>query len=61
MNNLIKLSFFIFFFSCVNNVDYINNIKSDVMYLSDDKLEGRKTGTEGENWLQSIFPTDLKN
>ncbi|MFL2610385.1 MAG: DUF4910 domain-containing protein [Flavobacteriaceae bacterium] len=48
MNNLLKLSFFIFFFSCVNNVDYINNIKNDVMYLSDDKLEGRKTGTEGE-------------
>ena len=48
MNNLLKLSFFIFFFSCVDNVDYINNIKNDVIYLSDDKLEGRKTGTEGE-------------
>jgi Zn-dependent M28 family amino/carboxypeptidase len=48
MNNLLKLSFFIFFFSCVDNVDYTNNIKNDVMYLSDDKLEGRKTGTEGE-------------
>ena len=48
MNNLIKLSFFFFLFSCVENVDYTNNIKNDVMYLSDDKLEGRKTGTEGE-------------
>ena len=48
MNNLLKLSFFIFFFSCIDNVDYTNNIKNDVMYLSDDKLEGRKTGTEGE-------------
>ena len=48
MNNLIKLSFFFFLFSCVENVDYTNNIKNDVMYLSDDKLEGRKTGTDGE-------------
>ena len=55
MNNLIKITFFILLISCGNEVKheiihikYENNIKKDLMFLSDDKLEGRKTGTNGE-------------
>lgn len=48
MKNLIKVTFFIFLFACGNNIEYTNKIQEDVMYLSDDKLEGRKAGTEGE-------------
>ena len=60
MNNLIKLSFFFFLFSCVENVDYTNNIKNDVMYLSDDKLEGRKTGTDGEKLAAKFISERFK-
>ena len=48
MNNLIKITFFVFLLSCDQDITYVNNIKADLMFLADDKLEGRKTGTEGE-------------
>ena len=48
MNNLIKITFFVFLLSCGQDISYENNIKADLMFLADDKLEGRKTGTEGE-------------
>ena len=48
MNNLIKITFFVFLLSCDQDISYVNNIKADLMFLADDKLEGRKTGTEGE-------------
>ena len=35
-------------FSCKQSPKYINQIKTDVTQLADDKLEGRQTGTEGE-------------
>lgn len=35
-------------FGCKETNTYKNTIKEDVTYLSDDKLEGRQTGTEGE-------------
>ena len=34
--------------SCTNETANKNNIKADVAFLADDKLEGRQTGTEGE-------------
>ena len=48
MNNLIKITFFVFLVSCGQDITYENNIKEDLIFLADDKLEGRKTGTEGE-------------
>ena len=48
MNNLIKVTFFVFLLSCGEEINYENNIKADLMFLADDKLEGRKTGTKGE-------------
>ena len=48
MNNLIKITFFVFLLSCGEEIKYENNIKADLMFLADDKLEGRKTGTKGE-------------
>jgi len=37
------------FISCKNEPKVAeNNIKDDVTFLADDKLEGRQTGTEGE-------------
>lgn len=33
---------------CTNETANKNNIKADVAFLTDDKLEGRQTGTEGE-------------
>lgn len=48
MNNLIKITFFVFLLSCGQDITYENNIKEDLIFLADDKLEGRKTGTEGE-------------
>lgn len=48
MNNLIKITFFVFLLSCGEEINYENNIKADLMFLADDKLEGRKTGTKGE-------------
>ena len=37
-----------FLFSCQNNT-ILKEIENDVLYLSDDKLEGRETGTIGED------------
>ena len=48
MNNLIKITFFVFLLSCGQDITYENNIKEDLIFLADDKLEGRKTGTQGE-------------
>jgi len=48
MRYLLSLLFVAAIASCSTNSDYTNNIKSDVVFLSDDALEGRKTGTEGE-------------
>jgi hypothetical protein len=35
-------------FSCQNN-NILKEIEKDVLYLSEDKLEGRETGTTGED------------
>lgn len=44
------LIIFITLIACKQEKDYAseNKIKDDVMFLSDDKLEGRQTGSEGE-------------
>ena len=42
-NNIFCFSAFLW-----QDITYENNIKEDLIFLADDKLEGRKTGTEGE-------------
>jgi Peptidase family M28/PDZ domain len=49
MKKLVFLFFLTSIFSCKNESKVAeNNIKEDVTFLADDKLEGRQTGTQGE-------------
>jgi len=48
MKLLKYLLFFILVISCKQKTPYQNHIKDDVIFLSSDSLEGRKTGTQGE-------------
>lgn len=48
MRLILLAVFFISLFSCKQNPTYTNLIETDVVFLADDKLEGRQTGTEGE-------------
>ena len=53
------LFFLIFTLSCSTNSVYKNNIIFDVEYLSSDELEGRSTGSKGEelaaNYIEKRF------
>ena len=48
MKLLKYLLFFILVSSCEQKIQYQNQIKNDVIFLSSDSLEGRETGTQGE-------------
>ncbi len=48
MKFLVKFILFISIISCNNNISYENRIFDDINYLADNKLEGRQTGSEGE-------------
>ncbi|MCX7551271.1 M28 family peptidase [Xanthomarina sp. F2636L] len=48
MKKISLLVFFITLLGCKQEYKYENKIKEDVIFLSDDKLEGRETGTKGE-------------
>ena len=48
MKFLAKFILFISIVSCNNNISYENRIFDDINYLADNKLEGRQTGSEGE-------------
>ena len=48
MKKVSLLVLFITLLGCQKEHVYENNIKGDVTFLADDKLEGRETGTEGE-------------
>jgi hypothetical protein len=48
MRLIILAVFFVSVFSCKQNPTYKNLLETDVVFLADDKLEGRQTGTEGE-------------
>lgn len=48
MKQVSLIVFFLTFFACKQEYVPENKIKEDVVFLSDDKLEGRGTGTEGE-------------
>ena len=53
------LFFLIFTLSCSNNSLHKNNVIIDVEYLSSDELEGRSTGSKGEelaaNYIKKRF------
>jgi len=48
MKQLIILIFFAGFIACKKDYQPENKIREDVIFLADDKLEGRETGTKGE-------------
>jgi Zn-dependent M28 family amino/carboxypeptidase len=48
MKFLAKFILLLSIISCQQNITYENRINDDVNYLSNDKLEGRKTGSNGE-------------
>ena len=48
MKNIIFVLFLSIIISCKQVHVPENNIKEDVAFLADDKLEGRQTGTDGE-------------
>ncbi|PWK20521.1 M28 family peptidase [Xanthomarina spongicola] len=48
MKKISLLVLFISFLGCKQEYKHENRIKEDVTFLADDKLEGRETGTKGE-------------
>src|SRR5690554_8136855 len=48
MKKISLLVLFITFLGCKEEYSYKNKIKEDVAFLADDTLEGRETGTKGE-------------
>ena len=48
MKFLAKFILFISIVSCSNSISYENRIFDDINYLADNKLEGRQTGSKGE-------------
>ena len=48
MKKISLLVLFISLFGCKQEYKHVNKINEDVTFLADDKLEGRETGTKGE-------------
>ena len=61
MKFLAKFILFITIISCDQNISYVNRINDDVNYLSDDKLEGRGTGSKGEQIAAEYIANRFKN
>src|SRR5690606_40534480 len=60
MKQISLLVLFITLLGCKKEYTYHNNIKQDVVFLADDKLEGRATGTEGEKEAANYIATRFK-
>ena len=60
MKQISLLVLFITLLGCKKEYTYQNNIKQDVVFLADDKLEGRATGTEGEKEAANYIATRFK-
>ena len=63
-NNMKQVSLLIIFlslFACKKEYVPENKIKEDVMFLSDDKLEGRVTGSEGEKMAAEYISKRFKD
>ncbi len=61
MKFLAKFILFITIISCEQHISYVNRINDDVNYLSDDKLEGRGTGSKGEQIAAEYIASRFKN
>ena len=61
MKYLIALLFLVFLNSCKKETVGPVTIKEDVTFLSDDALEGRQTGTEGEKAAAEYIAKRFKN
>ena len=48
-------------FGCKKTTTYKNEIKEDVAYLANDKLEGRQTGTKGEKLAADYLVNRFQN
>ncbi|WP_274476405.1 M20/M25/M40 family metallo-hydrolase [Mangrovimonas aestuarii] len=61
MKQLIFLSLLTLFTACKKNPSLTeNNIKKDITFLADDKLEGRETGTKGEEMAANYIAKRFK-
>ena len=61
MKRLIIIVFFIGFTACKKEYQPENKIREDVIFLADDKLEGRETGTKGEKEAATYIAERFKN
>ncbi|MCK0130055.1 M28 family peptidase [Flavobacteriaceae bacterium F08102] len=61
MRNSLFILIILCFVSCKKNLVDENMIKQDVIYLSDDKLEGRQTGTPGEKAAANYIAKRFKD
>lgn len=61
MKYSIVFLFLLFLTSCKSEVSKSVSIKEDVTFLSDDALEGRQTGTDGEKAAADYIAKRLKN
>ncbi|WP_425550284.1 M20/M25/M40 family metallo-hydrolase [Algibacter aquimarinus] len=61
MNYGIVFLFLLFLAGCKPEVDKPVSIKEDVVFLSDDTLEGRQTGTDGEKAAAEYIAERFKN
>lgn len=60
MRNILILFFLASFISCSNSSSGKSNIKEDVTFLADDRLEGRQTGTDGEKKAAEFIANRFK-
>lgn len=61
MKRLVIVAFFMSLLACKQTDLPENNIKEDVAFLADDKLEGRETGTEGEKAAAKYIANRFKD
>ena len=61
MKQLFIILFFTSFLACKQEYTPENKIQEDVAFLSDDKLEGRETGTEGEKAAANYIAERFKS
>ncbi len=61
MKYSILFFFLLFLASCKSEVNEPVSIESDVAFLSDDRLEGRQTGTEGEKAAAAYIAKRFEN
>tara|TARA_B100000029_G_scaffold240512_1_gene237678 strand:- start:2243 stop:3469 length:1227 start_codon:yes stop_codon:yes gene_type:complete len=60
MKFLAKFILFISIISCNNSISYQNRIFDDINYLADSKLEGRQTGSKGEQMAADYIANRFK-